>query len=333
MITVLKSGMLTTIQDTGRHGFQQFGVVASGSMDIVSNRIANVLVGNEEHEAVLEITLTGPTLRFGENALIALCGADLSPIVDGIPIRMDRPVFIKKGGLLSFGNCKSGSRTYLAVAGGFSAPIVMNSKSTYLRAAIGGFEGRALLIGDQLSIGTPSKRCKSIINKLSETYLVKEMGWSVGSIPLSLNNNTNPIRVMEGPQFHLFSKLSQVQFYSSPFQMTQQSDRMGFRIKGPTLSLENTVEMISEAVSFGTIQVPPNGNPIILLADRQTTGGYPKIGQIATIDLPIVAQKKPGDWLSFTPISVNDSQKLFIQWEQKFKLLKIGISTYLSRGV
>lgn len=332
MITVLKPGMLTTIQDSGRHGFQKFGVVESGPMDPFAHRIANLLVGNEELEATLEITLLGPSLQFDTDLMIALCGGNLSPSIDGSPIRMWRPIFVKRGSQLTFGRCIDGCRSYLAISGGFDVPIVMKSKSTYLRAEIGGYKGRALQKGDHLVVGTPNPFVKAGLKTFAEHSSFKEMGWSVASSLLSLYTNSFPIRIMTGPEFQYFTRESQQQLYNCPFEVSTQSDRMGFRLKGPHLILKNENQMISEAVSFGTIQVPPDGNPIILLADRQTTGGYSRIGQVATVDLPLIAQTKSGERIHFTEVSLDEAQRLYIQREQQIKQLKNGIALLLNKG-
>lgn len=173
MITVIKPGLLTSVQDLGRFGFQKYGVIVSGVMDPLAHRISNLLVGNEENEPTLELTLLGPMIEFKENALISICGGDLSPSVNGKPVRLWRSVFVKKGSLLQFGPCKIGCRAYLAVAGGFNVPTIMNSSSTYLRAEIGGFNGRALKAGDQLKFGSPSNLSTRIIK-----HLVKGLGIS-----------------------------------------------------------------------------------------------------------------------------------------------------------
>ncbi|AIE58997.1 biotin-dependent carboxyltransferase family protein [Bacillus methanolicus] len=328
MITVIKPGLLTSVQDLGRFGFQKYGVIVSGVMDPLAHRISNLLVGNEENEPTLELTLLGPMIEFKENALISICGGDLSPSVNGKPVRLWRSVFVKKGSLLQFGPCKIGCRAYLAVAGGFNVPTIMNSSSTYLRAEIGGFNGRALKAGDQLKFGSPSNLSTRIIKHLVKglgNQQFVEMEWSVATDLIPIHRNNPAIRVMRGKQFHLFTKESQFNFFHKPFEVTTQSDRMGYRLKGPKLKLENAEEMISEAVNFGTIQVPSDGDPIVLLADRQTTGGYPKIAQIASVDLPLMAQAKPGDSINFTEISHDEAQHLLLERERKIQQFKQGI--------
>lgn len=323
-IQVIRPGLLTTVQDLGRHGFQRHGVVVSGAMDPFSLRIANLLVGNEETEGALEITMIGPKLQFEEDSLIAICGGNLSPEIDGKSIPQWRPVMIKKGSVLSFGAAKSGCRAYLAVAGGLDIPVVMGSRSTYLRAEFGGFHGRPLKKGDMLQTRTPSD--------LSAHYLYKKLGsnpfaarkWSVGMKLRPVIGNP-VIRVTKGGQFEWFTENSKEQFFSSGFQVTSQSDRMGYRLSGPPLELTKSQELISEAVTAGTVQVPSEGNPIVLMADRQTTGGYPKIAQVITVDLPVLGQVKPGEKIRFKEISLEEAQTLLRLREQKIQLVKQAI--------
>jgi antagonist of KipI len=333
MITIIKPGLLTTIQDTGRIGFQKYGVIASGAMDQLSLRIANLLVGNRENQAAIEITILGPAIRFDSDALISICGADLAPAINGEAICMNRPIFVKKGAHLNFGPCRNGCRTYLAVAGGFDVPIVMESKSTYLRAKIGGFHGRLLKSGDRIGFLTPSIHAGKIIGELSKKVFAKpfaEAKWTVSRSFFANNSNHLSIRAMTGREFLLFNEESQEKLFRERYLITSYSDRMGYRLQGSGLMLKKQTEMVSEAVSFGTIQVPADGNPIVLLADRQTTGGYPRIAQIATVDLPALAQAKPGDTISFVKISHQEAQLLFLKREQDIKLLKRAIKLRLS---
>ncbi|PKR83336.1 biotin-dependent carboxyltransferase family protein [Heyndrickxia camelliae] len=334
MITIKKPGLLTSIQDLGRYGYQKYGIIVSGAMDSFSHRIANLLVGNEENAPTLEITLLGPVLEFHEDTLISLCGGDLTPLINGKPISMWRTIYVKKGSELRFGKPKEGCRVYLAVAGGFSVPTVMGSKSTYISAGIGGFKGRALVAGDQVSVCNQSLLSSKIMlqmKKQAEDESFAEMEWSVASNFIPMFKKEQTIRVMRGRQFSLFTYKSQKDIFSKTFEVTTHSDRMGYRLKGETLSLEHPTEMLSEAVSFGTIQVPSDGNPIILLADRQTTGGYPKIGQVAAVDLSLLAQAKPGDMIRFSEITDEEAQLLLIHRERKLQELKKGILLKLVR--
>ena len=329
MLTIEKPGLLTTVQDLGRYGYQKYGVITSGAMDPLAHRIANILVGNKENAAALEVTLSGPVIAFNENALISICGGDLSPAIDGKAIQLWRTTFVEKGSVLSIGSCKHGCRAYIAVAGGFSVPKIMGSTSTYLRAEIGGFHGRALKRCDQLSVGSYGDLSSSMYRDLSSQAAggsFAEMTWSIAWDVIPNNQTPAAIRVIKGREFHLFTKESQENLFENPFEITPQSDRMGYRLKGKTLSLEQAEEMLSAAVTYGTIQVPAEGDPIVLLADRQTTGGYPKIGQIASVDFPLIAQAKPGDKLYFTEVSHQEAQLLFLEMERKIQQLKTGIA-------
>ncbi|TDL83110.1 biotin-dependent carboxyltransferase family protein [Peribacillus frigoritolerans] len=324
-IKVNKSGLLTSIQDLGRYGSQKYGVIASGAMDTLSHRIANMLVGNSENEAAIEMTLIGAHFEFQSDSMISVCGGDLSPILNDRPAKMWKPLFVKKGSLLSFGGAKKGCRAYLAVAGGIEVPEVMGSKSTYLRAGIGGYEGRAIENGDILSVGKMSEQSIKLHEALHDSALYSEIEWSASPEFIPFLREDESVRVIKGRQFEDFSEESKSMIFSETFKITPNSDRMGYRMEGPQLTLEDKTEMISEAVSFGTIQVPADGNPIILLADRQTTGGYPKIAQVASVDLPYLAQFKPGEVVRFKEISLEEAQELLIDRERRLQLLKQGM--------
>lgn len=330
MLTILKPGLFTSVQDLGRYGFQKYGVITSGAMDQIAHRIANILVGNSENAPTLEITMIGPKLKFNQDSLISICGGKADPKIDGVSIKCWRPVLVKQGSVLEFGPISIGCRAYLAIAGGFNIPIVLNSKSTYFRAKLGGFKGRALKAGDQIPFDTPSELSYRLIGNLTNTWTQKpyhEANWLINSSIVPSYREHPSIRVIKGRQFDLFNQESQVSIFEKPFSISPQSDRMGYRLLGPRLSLTEQHEMISEAVHFGTIQVPADGNPIILLADRQTTGGYPKIGQIAAVDLPLIAQAKPGTKVRFIEVTLAQAQRLFLQRERMISDLKQGIQS------
>ncbi|GEN53568.1 biotin-dependent carboxyltransferase family protein [Halobacillus faecis] len=330
MISVLKSGLMTTIQDIGRYGYQKDGVIVSGAMDQQAHRIANLLVGNPADAATMEMTLMGPVLEFQEDAFIAICGGNLTPMIDGESVAMWKPLYIKEGSELRFGKPKKGFRCYLSIAGGFQVRKVMGSSSTYLRANMGGFEGRTLEKGDQLRFGHSDSQLrysKEQMKTADKPISFKEASWFVGPEFTNYMKDNQPIRVMAGREFKLFTEKSKEQFFNDPFQIDSKSDRMGYRLSGGTLKLENKKDIVSEAVTFGTIQVPPDGNPILLVADHQTTGGYPKIGQVASIDLPRVAQMRPGESIRFTPISHEEAQRLLLEKEKNLKQLQRGIET------
>ncbi|OES45133.1 biotin-dependent carboxyltransferase family protein [Domibacillus iocasae] len=324
-VHIIRPGLLATIQDLGRYGFQQYGVVVGGAMDSFSFRLGNVLVGNEEGEAAIEVTMMGTSLQFKEDTLISITGGNLNPVIDGSPVPLWRPVFVKKDTVLSFAGCQSGCRAYVAVAGGFSIPSVMNSKSTYVRGEIGGFKGRALKEGDVIPLAEEnafSLKVKKVLQKKLKNDSFAAADWYV---PFERYLNGKVVRVVKGAEFEEFSELAQKQFFEQEFQITPQSDRMGYRLSGPSLQLKQSFELLSEAVANGTIQVPSDGNPIVLLADRQTTGGYPRIGQIAAADLPIIAQMKPGDRVRFKEISLHEAEQLYMEREKEIKQIRTAL--------
>ena len=313
MLTIRKGGMQTTVQDLGRPGFQKYGVVASGAMDSYALRVANLLVGNDENAAALEIALVGPSIHFEEDYIISICGGDLSPEIDGKAAGLWRPISVAKGQTLTFGKLRRGSCCYVAIAGGIDVPEVLNSRSTYLRAELGGFQGRALKAGDRLAVG-PAIASRKLAAERDSWF-----------IPAPLHSSEPVIRVTAGRQFDLFTEESRERFFSESFSVNTQSDRMGYRLDGPSLALSEKKEMLSEAVVFGSIQVPSDGNPIVLMADRQTTGGYPKIAEVITADLPLVSQLKPGDRLRFKKVGIEEAQALLRLQEQKINCLKRAI--------
>lgn len=322
-IHILKPGLFTTIQDTGRYGFQKYGVITSGAMDRIALRIANLLVGNDENEASFEITLTGPALQFSDDSIISICGADFLPKMNGERLPMWRPIFIRAGSIVEFSNVREGCRAYIAVAGGIDVPIVMGSKSTYIRAGIGGFDGRSLKRGDVIDVGALSNDSIKLMEGLRKASInaFSTVNWTIHHTLRKSFERKPLIRFIKGPQFDLFlgvcEKLEHHYFKVSP-----QSDRMGYRLLENKLELTERVELYSEAVPFGTIQVPPDGNPIILMADKQTTGGYPVLGVVASVDLSLLAQVKPGDEIKLQEITLEDAENEFIELECTLQTLK-----------
>lgn len=327
-IRVLKPGLLTTVQDLGRTGFQKYGVIVGGAMDPFACRVANALVGNDESAAALEITLVGPTLRFDSTLLISICGADLSPTIDGQAVPLWRPVVVKEGSLLRFGAARHGARCYLAVSGGFDLPQALGSYSTYLRAGIGGFQGRALSEGDVLEVRPSNNLGRAIANKLAAAAKDAPFASTRWHVSYDMMPDYRPdpvVRAVEGPQMHGFDPESVADFFAGTFQVLPQSDRMGYRLKGEPIRPADPAELISEPVAFGTVQVPPDGNPIVLMADRQTTGGYPKIAQVITVDLPLIAQVQIGGSIRFRPVSLREAQELYWIAETEWEWLKKSI--------
>ncbi len=303
-ILVLKPGMLSSFQDLGRVGYQQLGVPCAGVMDQRAHQFANLLVGNDSDDASLEITLMGPTLQFTQACCIALAGADLSAELNGHPIALNRPLIIRAQDTLSFGRRKSGTRAYLAVHGGFDLKPVLGSNSTFMRSAMGGWHGRALKRADQIPL----------LHPLAPEGL-EDLALDLWSIKVYLPAALAPsirhtIRIVPGHQWPDFTEESRRALVEGVFSITPDSERMGYRLQGPQVKLTTPRQMISEATTFGTIQVPAGGQPIVLMADRQTTGGYPKIAYVASVDLPVLAQMGPGDSLRFETITLDYAQAL-----------------------
>jgi biotin-dependent carboxylase-like uncharacterized protein len=312
-IEVLRPGPLSSLQDLGRVGYQRLGVIASGAMDEWSHRVANLLVGNPADEATLEITLMGPLLVFRQTVLLAITGADLSPTIDGMPVPMATPLLVRAGAQLAFGRRRWGCRACLAVHGGFAVAPVMGSRSTYLRAGLGGFEGRALRKGDVLPLSPATS--PSAFGGLASRRAASDAPFAApapGSFvaPVHPGVSERRLRVVEGPEWPRFTARARDDFLQADFLVSSQSDRMGVRLSGPVLALDAPLEMISEAVAFGTVQVPPDGQPIVLMADRQTTGGYPRIAAVASVDLPLLAQKVPGERVAFERIALAQARAL-----------------------
>lgn len=326
-ITVLNPGLLTTVQDLGRRGYQKYGVIVSGAMDTYAMRISNIIIGNKENEGVLEITMVGPSLKLKKGTLFSITGADIVPTINNKQVPMGRPIYLKEDCILEFSGCKSGCRSYLAVAGGIDVPFVMDSKSTYLRAQLGGFQGRALQKNDVLNIGSKSDLSLKIIKILEKTKNKDDFvstNWYVKNYGIK-HSEKAVIRVFEDRQFNKISEESIDEFFSSEFNIDTKSDRMGYRLSGPKIKFKEKFEMISEEVSAGTIQVPPDGNPIILLADRQTAGGYPKIAHVAFVDIQKIVQLKPNDKLTFKKITLKEAEKLYFQREKYISNIKKSI--------
>jgi antagonist of KipI len=301
---VIKSGLQTTVQDLGRYGFREFGVSPSGAMDSYSLQMGNLLVGNELGEAALEAPLIGPVLLSLHDVAIAICGGNLSPKINDQEIPLWKSLVIKKGQILSFGELKVGARTYISVAGGIDVPLVLNSKSTYLTGKFGGFEGRALKEGDIL-FGHPfTRRNRYLHTKLIPKY----------KDPLT-------VRVIIGPHTDKFTTAGLETFLTKEYSISTQSNRMGYQLTGPKIEHSTSADIISAAIPLGGIQVPSSGQPIILMAEHQTMGGYSRIGTVISTDIPRLAQAQPGIKIRFKEISSQTAQDLCIESENKMKLL------------
>lgn len=307
-IKVLHPGMLTTIQDQGRTGYQQFGVPVSGAVDPRSAAVANILAGNAEGEAVLECTVMGPQLRFDEPAVIAITGADLGPTVDGVPVENYRALRLAAGQTLRFTGPKCGCRAFIAVAGGLDVPEVMGSRSTYMKAKIGGLQGRKLEKEDELKLRAPGTEPK----RLEARFIAPEFHARA----------TYTLRVVLGPQDDAFTDEGIATFLSGMYGVTAEFDRMGCRMEGPEIAHKTSGDIISDGIAFGAIQVPASGQPIIMLSDRQTTGGYTKIANVISADFRILGQLKSGDKVRFEKVSLSTAQEALLAQRASLRLLR-----------
>jgi KipI family sensor histidine kinase inhibitor len=307
-VEVVRPGLLTTVQDLGRPGHRAAGLPLSGAMDAFALRVANLLVGNAEDEAALEITLLGPELVFPAGAVVAVCGAEFDGVAAWKPVR------VAAGDRMKFGECRRGCRAYLAAAGGLDVPIVLGSRSTYLRAGLGGFEGRALRAGDRLGLRphAPGPGVHPSVHAGS---------WRISPALLPAYAAAVTLRVIRGAQAGDFNgNLGDAEFQVSP-----RSDRMGLRLTGPALARLRTEELASSAVAPGTVQVPPDGQPILLMADAQTIGGYPQAAHVIGPDLPLAAQLRPGDRVRFREIPLEEAHHAALARERELAHLRAGL--------
>ena len=302
-ISVENGGILTTVQDEGRFGYQAYGVSTSGAMDSHAFHIANLLVGNKMTEGALEMTFMGPTLTFTCDNIIAVTGGDLMPLLDGQPMPMYQAVLVRKGQKLQFGGARNGCRGYIAFAGGLEIPEVMGSKSTLLRNNLGGVKGRKLEKGDTIAFTAPKTELSNMENRKvpADIYPADEV----------------VLRVVLGPQDDEFTERGIRSFFWNSGVITDEFDRMGCRIEREPIEHKGDGNINTDGISLGSIQVPANGKPIIMLADRQSTGGYAKIGTVISVDLPKIAQSRPGQKVRFIQVSLELAQSLYIRERNK----------------
>ena len=295
-LEIVKPGLFTTVQDLGRPGYQRFGVPVSGAMDRFALRTANALVGNDIGAAALEMTVIGPSVTFQVDTWAAVTGGDLSPRLDDAPLKAWRAFQARAGSQITFHGMQDGMRAYLAVAGGIDVPKVMGSRSTYIPSGFGGFEGRALAEGDVLGAFAPDGEYRA-------RFLPAEHA-------LPPYGNTHALRVVLGPQHEAFAPESTETLLSSTYEISLDSDRMGYVLDGPALQHVDGAGIVSDGNPLGAIQVPGDGSPTILLADRGTTGGYARIATVISVDVDRMAQAVPGDTVTFATIDVDEAQRL-----------------------
>lgn len=319
-IRVINGGMLTTVQDKGRYGYQASGMQVSGVMDRTAALLANALVGNEElsgDAAVLETTYLGPELEFEQDALAAVAGGMPDVQLDGVPVKPYRTIAIKAGQRLKVAGQKSGIRAYIAVSGGFATDRALGSRSTNLKLGLGGLRGRRLETGDILPLGKPGAYAARALSGRSRLRALPEQHVEAllkrGLLAGADGGKIRQIRVILGPQDDYFATDAIESFAGSVYTISSNSDRMGYRLQGAAVAKAKQQDLITDGIVCGSIQIPPDGQPIIMLADHQTTGGYPKLATVATADLPLLAQSMPGDRLQFRLISVQEAQQLLRQ--------------------
>jgi antagonist of KipI len=308
-VRVVLGGPSTTVQDLGRRGMQHDGVPESGAMDTMAARIANLLVGNDENAALLESTLAGPALLFSNAAVVALGGGDFGAMLDGVPVAPWHAFPVSPGATLALGNARSGCRAYIAIAGGIDVPVVLGSRSTCTLARFGGFEGRHLRAGDSLRV-----------NDIPLPNVRRALAASLRPV------HATTVRLIAGEQQALLDEDSRNALFGDALRVSPRSDRMGYRLSGATLQLRTPIELLSAGVTSGTLQLPPGGEPILLMADHQTTGGYPVLGHVASVDLGAVAQLRPGDSIRFIEISLDDAQRLYLERERSLDALRRALS-------
>ena len=324
---VRSAGFLTSVQDLGRSGFRQAGVSLGGALDAHALRVANVLVGNEENTAGLEATLGTVRLRFEDDRLVAWCGGAFSVRIGAEKLPPGHAGFVTKDDELIVTAPNEGGRAWLAISGGIDVPLVLGSRSTDLRGNFGGYEGRALRDGDELSLFKerrfPNRRLKS------DGGLETAAPWGAPATWASIVARNPVLRIVKGTDCDRFTPEARRSLVNCAFAVASDSDRMGARLEGPELQRIEPGDLLSEPVAPGTLQVPPNGQPILLLGDCQTVGGYPKIAHVITVDLPIAAQLWPGNAIRFAEVSLEEAQRLLREREEHFARFKIGLSLRL----
>jgi biotin-dependent carboxylase-like uncharacterized protein len=328
-VLVLKPGLLTTVQDRGRFGCAMLGVGRAGAMDDVAMRLANALVGNATDAAVLEITLMGPRLRFDEAATIALTGAEFAARIDNREIAMWQPIAVDAGAVIDFGTARRGARACLAIAGGFAAEPTLGSVSTDVNARLGGLDGRPLRDGDRLVVH--DIRDRDMPSGDVDAHGARHNArWSLDPRPWFDADAAAPIHLMRGAHFDALDAASRAALFEAEFRVDKDSNRVGFRLDGPLLALTSPIELVSEPLIVGTLQLPPGGQPIALMAEHPTIGGYPRIGHIAAVDLPRLGQRRPGDPVRFIEIDLDTAQTRYLERERELERLIRAIGERLT---
>lgn len=295
-VRIIRSGMLSTIQDKGRFGYSNQGIPVAGAMDLKSLQQANILLGNEPYEAAIECTMMGPEIEFLSDCLFTITGADMEPKLNGSDIPLYRVLLGRKGDHLSMGVARKGVRSYLAFAGGLKIPSILGSKSTDLRCGTGGFNGRRLLDQDVIELMNPKISLPNMYKRYENIMIDSQYEIIV--------------RVMLGPQRETFTEQGIQTFLSTSYRILEDSNRMGYRLDGETIEYRDSVDIISDGIVYGSIQVTTSGMPIVMMADHQTTGGYAKIATVISTDLPLLAQQRVGTYVRFQEVSIKEAIKI-----------------------
>ncbi len=322
--TIIKSGIHSTIQDRGRYGFQKYGVPISGAMDPASAQLANLICGNEEHEGVIEFMLHDAKLFFNEPAFISICGSGAHVEINNEAAPFNRLLFVEAFSTLIWKPSAIGCYSYMAISGGLNIQKIMNSVSTFTPSRLGGLKGEALKSSDLIPFKSSISSASTVKN------FTKKNGFffSKWSFPIEEYRSNISIQFIKGPEWSLFSKDDQLRFSTEPFTVSSEVNRMGYRLSGQLQHTEKKPELISSAVTKGIIQVTHEGQPIILMADAQTTGGYPRIARVCPTDLPALAQSRPGRTIRFKEISEDQSKQNIDQYMNWFQQIKSSIHSY-----
>jgi antagonist of KipI len=329
-LLVSSAGFLTSVQDLGRTGYRQSGVSFGGALDAHAMRVANAVVGNEDNAAGLEATFGKLRLRFEDERIVSWCGGAFTARIGDEDLPPGHAGLVGKDDELLMVAPSAGSRAWLAISGGIDAPVVLGSRSTDLRGNFGGHQGRALRAGDVLPLFKerrfPNRRPdKNGDLEIAAPWISK---WSAPAPWASTGQRDHFLRIVRGTHWDSFAPDAQAALVTAQFIVTPDSDRMGARLDGPALERIDAADLLSEAVAPGTLQVPPNGKPILLLGDCQTIGGYPKIAHVITVDLPIAAQLWPGDAVRFHEISLTEAQELLREREEDFARFRVGLTLH-----
>jgi antagonist of KipI len=324
-LLIVRAGFLTTVQDLGRAGLRDQGVSLSGVLDPHGLRVANLLVGNDESAAGLEVTLGGLHLRFTDERIAAWCGGEFDAHVGSTSIPAGHPFLLRAGEEFVIDRPRIGCRAWLALSGGIDVPVVLGSRSTDLRTSFGGLEGRALRNGDELPLGSSSERADCLLAKLCKKRIAP---WKPPHSWSSPAQREPVLRFIRGTDWHRFNNSTIQRFTGEPSIVSPDSDRMGVRFDAPELKRNDDVDLVSEAVAPGTVQVPPSGKPILLLGDCQSIGGYPKIAHVITVDLPIAAQLRAGDQVRFREVSLADAHRFLLDRERDLAQFGQGLEAH-----